>query len=190
MQIVGCDGHTRPWPRYRCSKNWVPHVRPSFGLTWAHHKPDVPRGVGPPHAARSVSTPRIRTGPFRHLQLLSSSTLLQHCTDHGEGHPRLRFPGGSGARRFLRLADSCRSSESTPANSLTMPIGVTLCSILRCSLLDPERKQRIEKEVISLVATLAGEFQKLGISVEVAPGTAAHLRARIVGPGGEMALGE
>ncbi|HWS98268.1 MAG TPA: hypothetical protein VN620_17525 [Candidatus Methylomirabilis sp.] len=71
-----------------------------------------------------------------------------------------------------------------------MPIGVTLCSILRCSLLDPERKQRIEKEVISLVATLAGEFQKLGISVEVAPGTAAHLRARIVGPGGEMALGE
>ena len=39
-------------------------------------------------------------------------------------------------------------------------------------------------------ATLAAEFQKLGISVEVAPGKAAHLRARIVGPGGEMALGE
>ena len=107
-----------------------------------------------------------------------------------ERHPTVAFAEMLERGGLLRLANVCRSGENTPAINLIMPIGVTLCSILRCSLLDPERKQRIEKEVISLVATLAGEFQKLGISVEVAPGTAAHLRARIVGPGGEMALGE
>jgi len=80
MQIVGCDGHTRPWPRYRCSKNWVPHVRPSFGLTWAHHIPKMPRGVRSPHVARSVSPPRILTIAFHHFRLLSSTTFLQQST--------------------------------------------------------------------------------------------------------------
>jgi len=39
-------------------------------------------------------------------------------------------------------------------------------------------------------AALAAEFQKLGISVEVASGKTAHLRAKIVGPKGTMILGE
>jgi catechol 2,3-dioxygenase-like lactoylglutathione lyase family enzyme len=38
-------------------------------------------------------------------------------------------------------------------------------------------------------AVLAAEFRKLGISVEVESGKTAHLRAKIVGPGGELQLG-
>jgi hypothetical protein len=37
--------------------------------------------------------------------------------------------------------------------------------------------------------TLSAEFQKLGINVQVEQGKTAHLRARIVGPGGELRLG-
>ncbi len=36
---------------------------------------------------------------------------------------------------------------------------------------------------------LAAEFQKLGIDVQVEQGNTAHLRARILGPGGELRLG-
>jgi catechol 2,3-dioxygenase-like lactoylglutathione lyase family enzyme len=39
-------------------------------------------------------------------------------------------------------------------------------------------------------AALAAEFQKLGISVEVEAGKTANLRAKILGPGGEMGLGQ
>ena len=39
-------------------------------------------------------------------------------------------------------------------------------------------------------AALAAEFHKLGTDVEVAQGRLTYLRARIVGPSGEMALGE
>ena len=39
-------------------------------------------------------------------------------------------------------------------------------------------------------AALSAEFQRLGISVEVASGETAHLRARIVGPKGTLVLGE
>ena len=38
-------------------------------------------------------------------------------------------------------------------------------------------------------AMLSAEFQKLGISVEVVSGTLAHLRAGIIGPAGNLALG-
>jgi hypothetical protein len=37
---------------------------------------------------------------------------------------------------------------------------------------------------------LSAEFDRLGIEVEVANGTTPHRRARIVGLGGEMNLGE
>jgi catechol 2,3-dioxygenase-like lactoylglutathione lyase family enzyme len=36
---------------------------------------------------------------------------------------------------------------------------------------------------------LSAEFRKLGIDVEVEQGNTAHLRARIIGPGGELRLG-
>jgi hypothetical protein len=39
-------------------------------------------------------------------------------------------------------------------------------------------------------AALSAEFQKLGISIEVALGKAAHLRATILGPQGTLVLGE
>ena len=39
-------------------------------------------------------------------------------------------------------------------------------------------------------ASLSADFQKLGISVEVASGETAHLLARIVGPKGTLVLGE
>jgi Glyoxalase-like domain len=37
---------------------------------------------------------------------------------------------------------------------------------------------------------LSAEFQKLGIDAEVEQGNTAHLRARIIGPGGELRLGD
>ncbi|HEY4900913.1 MAG TPA: VOC family protein [Terriglobales bacterium] len=39
-------------------------------------------------------------------------------------------------------------------------------------------------------ASLAADFQKLGIDVEVETGTSSHLKAKIVGPKGTLSLGE
>ncbi len=45
-----------------------------------------------------------------------------------------------------------RVSKKTLVTGQTMPIGVTLNGVLRGPLLDPEREQRVEEEVIAFVA--------------------------------------
>ena len=63
-------------------------------------------------------------------------------------------------------ADTAHPSEDAPAG----------CKLESFAVAGPNPKE------------LASEFERLGIEVEVANGTTAHLHARIVGPAGEMRL--
>jgi catechol 2,3-dioxygenase-like lactoylglutathione lyase family enzyme len=65
-------------------------------------------------------------------------------------------------------ADTAHPSEDAPAG----------CRLESFAVAGPNPKE------------LSAEFDRMGIEVEVANGTTPHLRARIVGPGGEMNLGE